>query len=161
MPRLLAALLAHLLLAATAQAMDIAKPDLLQFGSNVADMQAKLQPLCTSLRTREITPITAPLAKHSQVQIDCQGFAWAGQPRKLELVFQDDQLDIVWILFPEEERPALLAAFKARHGEPSMDLAFGTLFLQAQAALRNKPSEVLFASERQVKAMMKALKPTP
>ena len=158
MSRLLAALLAVSLLSPAAHATDIAKPAVFQFGSSVADMEARMKPLCTSLNTRGITPITAPLAKHSQVQIDCLGFAYAGHPRKVELVFQDDQLDIVWVRFPEEERPQLLAAFKARHGEPSQDIDFGTVFLQANAALRNKPSEVLFASDRQVQTLLKMLK---
>lgn len=141
-----------------AAALDVVRPATFAFGSSVAEMEERLGPLCTSLDVRAITPPTAPLARLSQHQIDCEGFLYAGKPRKVELVFQDDQLDIVWILFPEDEKAAFIAAFTARYGAPSLEVEFGTVFLPAAAAVRNTPTEVLFASERQARAMMATLK---
>jgi hypothetical protein len=98
------------------------------------------------------------LVKETQTQIDCADFTYAGKNRSIELVFQDDELDIVWILFPETERPQILRSFRSTYGDPSMEIDFGAVFLQANAAVRNSPPEVFFASERQVKAMLKSLR---
>lgn len=130
------------------------------FGESVSSIKEKLTNKCTRIIEKDIIPITAPLAKESQKQIDCLGFKYAGIPRKVELVFQDDQLDIVWILFPVEEREKLISNFTSIYGEPSMSIEFGTIYLQANAAIRNQPSEVLFASDRQVKMMLKSLSKT-
>ena len=152
--------LALLLLCGNLQAasLEVGRPEPFVFGSSVADMQARLAPLCTRLKVREITPPTAPLARISQHQIDCEGFAWAGKPRKVELVFQDNQLDIAWILFPADEKQAFVDAFTERYGKPSLQVDFGVVFLAAGAAVRNTPTEVLFASERQARAMMATLR---
>lgn len=141
-----------------ASTADITKPEQFTFGSSVSEMQDKLKPLCSSVKTRSIIPITAPLAKRIQEQIDCHGFDYGGKKRKIELVFQDDQLDIVWILFPEEEKAFFINAFTTKYGKPSFEIDFGTVYLQANAAVRNTPSEVLFVSDRHMKVMLEMLK---
>ncbi len=159
--RLSAILLSLLPAGVPAASMDVARPEPFVFGSTVAQMQQRLAPLCTSLRVRVVAPPTAPLARISQHQVDCDGFMYAGQPRKVELVFQDDQLDLVWILFPAQEKHAFLEAFTARYGKPSLEVDFGSIYLAANAAVRNAPTEVLFASERQARAMMATLQASP
>jgi len=134
------------------------KPESFSFGSGLENVKLNLKLLCNSLTVKKITPITAPLAKKTQEQINCSGFIYGGKARDVELVFQDDQLDLVWILFPKEEKPTFISNFKAIYGEPTMNIAYGAIFLQANAAIRNDPSEVLFASNRQVKVMMNILK---
>ena len=136
----------------------IKKPALFSFGSSVKDIEALIKPYCEEYAVRNVVPPTGPLVKRSQTQIDCSGFYYAGKDRHIELVFQDDQLDIVWILFSKEERSEMIRLFREAYGEPTMDIEFGTVFLQANAAVRNSPSEVLFASERQVKAMLNTLR---
>ena len=155
--RLCAILLSLLPASVPAASMDIARPAPFAFGSTVAQVQQRLAPLCTSLEVRVITPPTAPLARISQHQVDCDGFMYAGRPRKVELVFQDNQLDLVWILFPAHEKQAFLEAFTARYGKPSLEVEFGSIYLAAGAAVRNAPTEVLFASPRQARAMMATL----
>ena len=133
-------------------------PSQFAFGQNVEQVKLNLSPMCSAINVINIVPITAPLAKQSQQQINCAGFMYGGKKRQVELVFQDNQLDIVWILFPKEEKQTFITNFKALHGEPTMEVGYGTIFLQANAAIRNEPSEVLFASIRQVKVMMNKLK---
>ncbi|WP_372017077.1 hypothetical protein [Pseudoxanthomonas sp. 10H] len=148
--------------------MDIAKPEPFAFGSPVAEVRQRLAPLCTSLQVRVVTaPPLAPLARISQHRIDCEGFPYAGRPRKVELVFQDNQLDLVWITFPAQEKDAFLRAFNARYGRPSLQVGFGSVYLAAGAAVRNVPTRVMFASPRQARAMATTLRaagetpPTP
>lgn len=135
----------------------VKKPKKFIFGSSVQEVEKLIKPLCDQYNIRRIVPSTAPLVKETQTQIDCSGFEYAGRSRHVELVFQDDQLDIVWILFSKEEKPEILRQFRSVYGEPTMEIDFGTVFLQANAAVRNSPPEVLFASDRQVKAMLKML----
>ena len=146
---------------AQASTPEVARPEVFSFGSTVASMQARLAPLCASLRLKVVLPITAPLAKDSQHQLDCEGFVYAGKPRKLELVFQDDRLDLVWILIPEAERASMVQAFTARYGAPSFEIPFGAIYLQVNAAVRQQPSEVMFASPRQAQAMLAQLRASP
>lgn len=140
-----------------AQGLDTAKPEHFVFGASVDEIQAALSPYCSSLKLRSIVPITAPLAEHTQVQIDCDGYVYGGADRKVELVFQDDQLDIVWILISSDEIPLFVNSFTETLGEPSFEIEFGTVYLQANAAVRIEPAEVLYASERQVQAMLEQL----
>jgi hypothetical protein len=128
--------------------LDIAKPGPFVSGSPVAEVRERLAPLCTSLQVRVVTPPVAPLARVSQHRIDCDGFLYSGRPRKVELVFQDNQLDLVWILFPAGEKEAFLQAFTARYGKPSLQVEFGSIYLAASAAVRNVPTEVLFAPRK-------------
>lgn len=88
------------------------KPEQLAFGSTQEKIKLDLDRLCSSIQVENITPITAPLAVKSQEQINCSGFMYGGKEREVELVFQDDQLDIVWILFPKEERQKSITNFK-------------------------------------------------
>ncbi len=155
--RLCAILLSLLPAGVPATSIDVARPEPFAFGSSVQQMRERLAPLCTSLEVRVISPPTAPLARISQHQIDCEGFMYAGRPRKVELVFQDNQLDLVWILFPAQEKEAFLQAFTARYGTPTLQVQFGSIYLAAGAAVRNVPSEVLFASGRQARAMVATL----
>lgn len=151
-------LLLALAFSSAVQAQDqITKPEYLRFGASLVEVQSALTSKCAALNTRSISPITAPLAKESQVQIDCEGFRYGGAERKMELVFQDDQLDIIWILLAEEELPLFKQEFTQAYGEPSFEIDFGTVFLQANAAVRIQPPEVLFASARQVEAMLQQL----
>ncbi|MEP5566483.1 MAG: hypothetical protein ABJN62_01490 [Halioglobus sp.] len=141
-----------------ASELSFSKPTAFAFGASLEQVKTDLEHLCRSIQVKKIAPITSPLAKTSQNQIDCSGFLYAGKERKVELVFLDDQLDIVWILFPEDEKNIFLKGFEATYGEPSMVVEYGAIFLQSNAAIRNSPSEVLFASDRQVKMMLNQLK---
>ena len=141
-----------------ANEISFAKPEQFIFGSSLNKVKSNLESFCSSINVEKIIPITAPLAKKSQTQINCSGFIYGGKKRVVELVFQDDQLDIVWILFPEVEKLDFKNNFEETYGSPTMEIEFGTIFLQANAAIRNNPSEVLFASNRQVKVMLNKLK---
>lgn len=135
----------------------VARPEMFIFGESFNASKEKALDACERIVERDIVPITAPLAKESQKQIDCYGLFYAGKPRKAELVFQDDQLDLIWILFPAEEQDEIIQSMTDFYGEPTMVIGYGTIYLQANAAVRAEPSEVLFASERQVQVMLKAL----
>ena len=126
--------------------LDIVKPEPFVFGSPVAEVRERLEPLCASLRVRVTAPPTAPLAGTGPQRNDCDGFLQVGRPREVELLFQDNRLDLVWIVFPAQEKQAFLEAFTARYGAPSLQLEFGRVYLAAGAAVRSVPGQEVFAS---------------
>lgn len=135
----------------------VSKPEEFVLGESYDTTRHNALNMCESISEKDIVPITAPLAEKSQKQIDCLGFMYAGKPRKVELVFQDDQLDLIWILIPNNEKAVVVNELTELYGEPSMVIDYGTIYLQANTAFRNTPSEVLFASKRQVEVMLKML----
>lgn len=124
------------------------KPDLIRFGASRDQVLAALEGHGTIAAERTIEPIQLPTARHAQTQIDVEGFMYAGKPRKMELVFADDSLDLVWILTEADEETAFIEAFRQRYGEPTHRRTDATFFLDAGVAVRNDPHEVLFISER-------------
>ena len=139
------------------QQYSVSKPEVFVLGESYDISREKALNVCKGISEKDIVPITAPLAQKSQKQIDCLGFIYAGKPRKVELVFQDNQLDLIWILLPSEEKVRVINELTRLYGKPSMVIDYGTVYLQANAAYRNAPSEVLFASKRQVEVMLEML----
>jgi hypothetical protein len=111
-------------------------------------MMEKMTPYCTSVEARTITPIQLPTATVAQTQLDCEGFLFEGKKRKAELVFADDQLDLVWILTEADEEEKWIADFTKQFGTPTHQMEEVTFFLDDGVAVRNQPHEVLFLSDR-------------
>ena len=130
------------------QSQSIEKPEVFVFGQSKEKIAQKIAPLCTSTTYLENEPIQLPTAKKMQSQLDCEGFMYAGKPRKVELVFADEILDMVWILTDEAEEQRFIARFKELYGEPTHIIDDTTFFLNHGVAVRNKPHEVLFISGR-------------
>ncbi len=130
------------------QSQSVEKPKIFIFGETKETILQKIKPLCTSTEYRDNEPIQLPTAKKMQSQLDCEGFMYAGKPRKVELVFADEILDMVWILTDEAEERKFITRFKEMYGEPTHIVEDATFFLSHGVAVRNKPHEVLFISER-------------
>ncbi len=118
----------------------------------------KIQPLCKKLKVRKIEPVDLPTAKKTQTQIDCSGFMYAGKKRNIELVFADGKLDMVWILTRKYEEKKFIEKFSKLYGEPTHRIEIMTFFLDDGVAVRNKPHEVLFFSDRMKKPYAEFLK---
>jgi len=111
------------------QPYSISASKVFKFGASLTEIEFQLSRKCDTLSLQQINPITAPLAKESQTQLNCSGFYYAGKKRNIELVFQDNQLDLVWILFPENEKTDILEGFSESYGEPTKVIDFGSLYL--------------------------------
>ena len=126
----------------------VTKPEVLEFGQSMAYIKDRVMPACDSIYERKNEPIQLPTARDSQSQLDCFGYMYAGKKRNLELIFADDALDIIWILTEEEEEQFFIEEFRKIYGEPTHKMDDVTFFLNHGTAVRNKPHEVLFISER-------------
>jgi hypothetical protein len=126
------------------------RPGVIRWGASAAEMQQTLSAgkLCTTMKTRPIVPPFLDHVKQAQVQIDCDGFPFMGKPRWAEFVIGDDSLEMVWIMTTKEEEQALARAMQAAYGEPTHRNSLYSAFAKNGAALRFKPAEVLFYSDR-------------
>ncbi len=127
---------------------DLKKPSVFEFGSSMEDMKIALKSMSDSMTVQMNEPIQLPTAQKSQMQLNVYGFKYAGKKRKAELIFADDQLDIIWILTEAEEEKEFLKEFTAMYGKPTHQMKDVTFFLNHGVAVRNVPHEVLFLSER-------------
>lgn len=126
----------------------IIKPEVFEFGKTLAEIKAQVTPLSDSISVRLNEEIQLPTAQKSQSQLDIYGFVFEGKKRNVELIFADDQLDIVWILTEAQEEVEFITAFTKQFGNPTHRLESITFFVNDGAAVRNQPHEVLFISER-------------
>ena len=126
------------------------KPAILRFGATLTGTEAALKPLCKKLTTRRIDPPFRVLRdiKNRQMQIDCDGFEFAGAPRWAEFVFADDLLEMVWIMTSAQDEKSLLERMTKENGPPDQQNAKFTAFTKGRMALRKDVPEVLFYSER-------------
>lgn len=128
--------------------LSLEKPAVFEFGTSAEVMMTKIEPMVASMDLRRIEPMELPTATQSQTQLDCSGFEFAGKKRNIELIFADDQLDIVWILTEATEEASFIEGYTQLYGAPSHQIEGATFFLDHGVAVRNQPHEILFLSER-------------
>ncbi len=133
-------------------AQSVERPDVIVFGSTVAEMEANLAALCEGQTSRRIDPPFLPDVENEQMQIDCEGFSFLGLPRHAEFVFRDDSLEMVWVMTEAEEDSAILEQMRAAYGMPSHESEPYVAFVEHRTALRREPPEVLFYSENLAEA---------
>ncbi len=120
------------------------RPPEIRWGATVEQTERALRGKCTTRDTRRIDPPFLDNIRDKQLQIDCDGFAFAGAPRWAEFVFGDDRLVMVWIMTGAADDNRIMAAMQARFGDVTRRNAKYVAFEKAQAALRLDKHEVLF-----------------
>lgn len=126
----------------------ITKPKVFEFGSSMAQIKSQIGGLSEDLVERMDEPMQLPTAKNAQSQLDVSGFEYAGKKRKVELLFADDALDLIWILTEAEEEATFIESFKVLYGEPTHITKEVTFFLDDGVGVRSNPPEILFISDR-------------
>lgn len=131
-------------------AVSASLPDFIQFGSKLESSTPLFEASCPAMAIREIEDIWLPHGPRMQTQIDCLGVDFAGYPRKLEAVFGDGVLELVWILTAKPEEERVRQALVDAHGPPSQVSASWEVFEGGRIALRKDVPEVLAISDRLV-----------
>lgn len=124
------------------------RPTVIRFGATVVEIQTAVANSCQTINVREINPPFLDNVKQKQMQIDCEGFPFLGGARHAEFVFRDDSLEMVWIMTTPAEQESIRAAMHEAYGDVSVRNANYEAFVHARVALRVKPAEVLFYSEK-------------
>ena len=123
-------------------------PDGVVFNGSLQSVQEALQDLCQPLKLRTITPAWLPGDAVKQQQLDCFNLHYAGFPRKLELVFADQRLKLIWVLAAHQELPRLELAMEQVLGQAQKKYQNWSVFADGAIALRkDKPEMLLLAEE--------------
>jgi hypothetical protein len=124
------------------------RPKELRFGAPVSEMEAKLAKRCEAVVVRRIDPPFLPRVHDRQMQLDCEGFRYAGRPRHAESLFGDDRLEMAWIIVTHPEESAVLRALSSVYGVRQQPNAIYSTFPTGSVAYRHDRSEVLFFDPR-------------
>lgn len=123
------------------------RPEVIRFGAGVAEIERALEGHCTRRRLWTDAPVFLPGVRKQQSQIDCDGFQFFGQGRRLELVFRDGRLVLVWLMVTDAEAAAMIDSMARAYGAPTERNADYVTFARDRAAWRYRPAEILFWSE--------------
>jgi hypothetical protein len=126
---------------------DSIRPAVVKIGAHLEESTSRLKPLCTKLDARQIKPaflVLREFVKVRQMQLDCDGFQFAGGPRWAEFIFADDSLAMVWILTEARDEADLLRQMTKAYGAPTHRNEKFIAFAEFGAALRTDRPEVLF-----------------
>lgn len=134
-----------LVLINAAQAQD--RPNVPDFYSSLETVELAMVDRCETIEVRELE-FLLDVTRVSQQQIDCTGFEYMEAKRFVELMFSDDELDLIIVLIEPDEFEALSQTFRDTYGEPTHDSAIGQFYYGDAVAIRTRPFEVVFASRR-------------
>jgi hypothetical protein len=81
-----------------------------------------------------------------QVQINCFNYRYAGFNRKLELVFGDGKLEVVWVLTGKGEERRLREWLMGNWGGPILENEVWEVFADGRISLRKDKPELLILS---------------
>lgn len=130
-------------------------PPLFEFGAERSTIEPALKALCTTTTREQIDPPSLPTQPKRQTQVNAFGFEYAGAPRKVEAVFADDKLTLVWILTGKGEEGRLREALTQAYGQPDFVSDTIEAFNGWTVALRKDKPEVVAVAPELV-PMMKA-----
>lgn len=134
--------------AAGAAGADPLRPDVIRWGASAAEIEAALEGKCANgFVNRPIDPPFLPDVKGNQVQIDCDGFEFLGAPRWTEFVIGDDRLQMVWIMVEAGDKEKAIATLTEAYGAPTHRPDGYVAFMEANAAWRDEPPEVLYYAD--------------
>jgi hypothetical protein len=123
------------------------RPAVIRFGASVAELERTLEGQCTRRRLWTDAPVFLLNVRERQSQIDCKGFQFFGQGRRVEFVIRDDRLVLVWLMVTDAEAPTIIEAMTRAYGAPSARNADYVTFARDRAAWRYQPAEILFWAE--------------
>jgi hypothetical protein len=130
--------------AAAATAALLGVPAGVRFEASLAETQAALKGACQTAPVRRIDPPFLDNIKDRQVQIDCEGLVFAGQPRHVEFVIGDDRLAMIWLMVKPEEEAAVVAMLAKAYGPPKAANAKFLIFPGHEVAWRRDKAEILY-----------------
>lgn len=123
------------------------EPNIATFGSSLTATKQRLIGKCEQLTTRTIAK-RLRVAEKSQRLLECTGYSYFGDKRTVELVFSDDQLDILRILNIRDVLTDLQLMLEASYGEPTISSQWLDYFSNAGISLSVLPDEMSFVSDR-------------
>lgn len=133
-------------------------PKLLNFDATLAISKQAFQAECPLFKVDVAKRIWLPNKPQSQTQINCFAFPYAGFPRKLEAVFGDDKLQVIWVLSGKQEETRLRLLLNQKFGKPIINNAKWEVFNKGKISLRKDKPELLILSDEMIPLYMDGFK---
>jgi len=133
-------------------------PDLLDFNSTLDKLLPQFEKDCPLSKVDIAKRIWLPNKPQSQTQVNCFAYSYAGFPRKMEAVFGDGKLHVVWVLSGKQEEARLRSLLTKEFGEPSIVNEKWEVFENGRISLRKDKPELLILSDEMIPLYMEMLK---
>ncbi len=127
-----------------------ATPSLFEPGGELNTLLPIFEAACPLMNVETIKQPWLATNPDAQSQVNCFGYVYAGFPRKIEAVFGDDELELIWILTGKQEEDRVRNALIDAFGAPEMTNDKWDVFSSGRVALRKDKPEVLVISEKLV-----------
>ncbi len=125
-------------------------PSLLNFAANLETLRPIFESTCGKVSVLENERVWLPSQPDQQVQIDCFGLPYAGFERKIEAVFGDGKLQVIWVLTGKAEEARLRRQLEEDWGAPSLVNDTWEVFGQGRISLRKDKPELLILSDEMI-----------
>lgn len=117
------------------------------FELTLEQVLSQLQARCTPLQIENIEEVWLPNQPSVQTQANCFNFPYAGFDRKIEYVYGDGKLEVVWILTAKAEEQRVRQMLVSRWGAPIINNAVWEVFAGGRISLRKDTPELLLLSD--------------
>ena len=122
-------------------------PGFLAFGASLDVLRPQFEVHCPTMNVEVSDTPWLPNQPSTQTQVNCFGLEYAGFPRKIEAVFGDGQLKLMWILTAKPEEGRVRKALIEEFNQPEMTNDKWEVFDDGQIALRKDKPEILAISQ--------------
>lgn len=127
-------------------------PTLFEMNQSIDEAQPRTEARCPRTNVVEYTgAMAAPYER--QTQIDCFDLVVLGQPRKVEFMFNEGNLEFLWVLLENAELDAVEAQLKDVYGDVVFADGNYKVFAPGGIALRAEPAEILIGTTELVQAI--------
>lgn len=124
-------------------------PSLFDMNQSINEARPRIEAACGRTSVLEYTGAMAAPYEH-QTQIDCFDLSVMGKPRKVEFMFNEGQLEFLWILFESAELDAVEAKLVEVYGVVAFENRIFKVFANGTVALRAEPAEILIGTAKLV-----------
>jgi len=135
----------------------VVHPQIAKFETSLNQQIPQLEASCSPLLVEEIAEIWLQNQPQRQTQANCFNYPYAGFERKLELVFGDGRLQVVWILTAKAEEQRIREHLIAQWGSPDINNATWEVFEEGRISLRKDLPELLLLSDEMIPLYIDAL----
>lgn len=125
-------------------------PSIIDFASDLDALLPQFESNCKEVSLLDNERVWLPNAPARQVQIDCFGLPYAGFERKLEAVFGDGKLEVIWVLTGKAEEARLRQQLQADWGAPKLVNENWEVFAEGRISLRKDKPELLILSDEMI-----------
>lgn len=114
-----------------------------ELGMSIEKVKQIMKPLAY-IEEKPIKPSRYPIAKED-FQLNSYGYSYGGFPRKIEFIFLDGELKVIWILTAKEEEGRIKASFSRQFGNPIRE-SKKYIYFNRNMRIRKDVSEILITT---------------